>query len=61
MRISILVAKNLGCQKSLTKKNVSEHKHSTSYYENETREILALVYGRGITSLGYEFIENNVH
>jgi chondroitin 4-sulfotransferase 11 len=53
-----LVAKKLGCQKSLPKKNVGEHKHFTSYYDNETREIVARVYARDIKSFGYEFIEN---
>lgn len=49
------VAERLGCDKTLAKVNAGSHQHYTSYYDEETREIVRRVYRKDIKIFGYDF------
>jgi chondroitin 4-sulfotransferase 11 len=51
------VASKLGCSRKLDKVNTSNQRHYSSYYDEETREIVRRVYARDIELFDYGFEE----
>lgn len=49
------VADRLGCTKNLAKVNTGNNRHYSTYYDEETREIVRRVYARDIELFGYSF------
>lgn len=49
------VAERLGCNRNLAKINAGDNSHYSSYYDEETREIVRRVYAKDIELFEYEF------
>lgn len=49
------LAKRLDVDPALPRQNVSGHKHYTTYYDNESVEIIGRIYSQEIGALNYEF------